>query len=91
MTKKCNIFIIFGEISEFHQKLLGPCDPKSVYYCIRLNKWNLFFIVCLIRIHYLTLIVVFNYMMLWPLHCKIIEQSIHKKGSSQIHLEIFFT
>ena len=38
-----------------------------------------YFTVCLITIHYLTLFVVYNYMMPWPLHCKISEEPIHPK------------
>ena len=40
--------------------------------------------VCLIRIHFLTLFVDYiNYMMQWPLQCKIREEPIHQKGTSQ--------
>ena len=37
------------------------------------------FTVCLIRIHYLTLFVVYNSMMPWTLHCKIREDPTHTK------------
>ena len=35
--------------------------------------------VCLIRIHCSTLCVVYNYMMPWPLHCKIREELMDQK------------
>ena len=36
MTKEINIFIILGDISEFHHK--GSTSASSVSDCIRLNK-----------------------------------------------------
>ena len=37
------------------------------------------FTVGLIRLHHLTLFVGYNFMMPWPLHCKIREEPIHHK------------
>ena len=46
------------------------------------------FTLCLLRIHYLTIFVIYNFMMPWALHCKIRDRADPpKKGTSQsIHL-----
>ena len=41
-------FIILGEKSEFHRKISESSHPASVYHCIRLNRKDLIFTVCLI-------------------------------------------
>ena len=62
-TRKTSSY--FGcEIRIQDVRVLRP-SINIAYHCIRLNSngYNLFYIVCLIRIHYLSLLVVYNWIM----------------------------
>ena len=57
-------------------RVLGPSISLPLHSSKRITP---IFTVCLIRIHYLTLFVVYNYMMPWPRHCRIRQELIHHK------------